>query len=168
MVPIRASEQISERKVISTMKRKLILAVSSVLMTWLLTSCGSSTTSTTPLAQPETPKPPITNPPSTPGPRIGDLSVETYNCAVSGPQEVYATLVLRNKSNKNVSNVKVQVTFKNALEQEVVQSFDFANTVIPDVTNVKGPNLVQAKVTWPNTWVLKTCGSKLENVVYTN
>jgi maltose-binding protein MalE len=154
------------------MNRKLILAISSVLATWLLTSCGSSNTGTTPLAQPETPKPPGTstpgNPPSTPGPRVGDLSVETYNCSVSGPQEVYATLVLRNKSNKNVSNVKVQVTFKNALEQEVVQSFDFANTVIPDATNVKGPNLVQAKVTWPTAWVLKACQSKLENVVYTN
>jgi maltose-binding protein MalE len=153
------------------MNHKLILAISAVLAAWLLTSCGSTTSSTAPLGGPETPKPitnPPGNPPSTPGPRVGDLSVETYNCAVSANQEVYATLVLRNKSNKNVSSVKVTVTFKNTLNQEVAQVFDFNNVLVPDVSNVKGPNLVQANVVWPNNWVLQACQSKLENVVYTN
>jgi hypothetical protein len=152
------------------MKRNIILTISSLLAAWLLTSCGNSTTTTTTLGQPETPNP-IVNPPNpgpTPGPRVGDLNVETYNCAINGAQEVYATLVLRNKSNKNVSALKVQVTFKNSLDQEVVQSFEFKNTLIPDSANVKGPNLVEAKVTWPANWVLKACQSKLENVTYTN
>jgi hypothetical protein len=151
------------------MMRKISLTLWTLLTAWTLTSCGS-TTPAVPLSEPEPkPKPPIVN---NPGPRVGDLNVETYECrwggVVNGNEEVFANLVLRNKSNKNVISVKVTVTFKNRLGQEATQTFDFATNLIPDEVNFKGPNLVEARLKWANSKNLKSCQATLENVVYTN
>ena len=152
------------------MMRKVILTLWTLFAAWTLTSCGS-TTPAAQLSQPE-PKPPIVNNPPTPGPRVGDLSVETYECrwggVVNGSEEVFANLVLRNKSNKNVTSVKVTVTFKNTLGQEATQTFEFARNLIPDEVNFKGPNLVEARLKWANGKNLKSCQAKLENVIYAN
>jgi hypothetical protein len=148
------------------MIRNIQLVLWSVLTTWLLTSCGtSSTTITEPLGTPTT-NPPVVNPP---GPRVGELVIETYACRWGGSaEEVFATLVLRNKSNKNVTNVKVSVTFKNSLGQEAGQTYDFVPNLVPDAVNFKGPNLVEARLKWASGKNLKSCQSKLENVVYAN
>jgi hypothetical protein len=147
------------------MTRKIILTLWTLLAAWTLTSCGI-TSPALPLNQPE---PPIVN---TPGPRVGELNVETYECrwggVVNGNEEVFANLILRNKSNKNVTSVKVTVTFKNTLGQEATQTFDFARNLIPDEANFKGPNLVEARLKWANGKNLKSCQAKLENVVYAN
>jgi hypothetical protein len=153
------------------MMRKISLTLWTLLAAWTLTSCGS-TTPAVPLSEPEPkPKPPIVNTPA-PGPRVGDLTVETYECrwggVVNGNEEVFANLILRNKSNKNVTSVKVTVTFKNRLGQEATQTFDFATNLIPDEVNFKGPNLVEARLKWANSKNLKSCQATLENVVYTN
>ena len=154
------------------MIQKIILAVSSVLVAWLLTSCGTTTPGTTPsgLGVPET-KPPLVTQPST-GPRVGELLVEAYACrwggVVNGSEEVFATLVLRNKSNKGVSNARIKVTFKSTNDQEVGKTYDFAKNLVPDEINVKGPNLVEARLTWPTGASLRSCQATLENVVYTN
>ena len=151
------------------MMQKIILALWTLLATWTLTGCGT-TTPAVPLSQPE-PKPPIVTTPTS-GPRVGELSVETYECRwgglVNGSEEVFANLVLRNKSNKNITSVKVTVIFKNTLEQEATQTFDFARNLVPDEMNFKGPNLVEARVKWANGKNLKSCQATLENVVYTN
>ena len=149
--------------------RKINLTLWTLLATWMLTNCGT-TTPAVPLSQPQ-PKPPIVNIP-TPGPRVGELNVETYECRwgglVNGDEEVFANLILRNKSNKNVTSLKVTVSFKNTLEQEATQTFDFARNLVPDEMNFKGPNLVEARVKWANGKNLKSCQARLENVVYTN
>jgi hypothetical protein len=154
------------------MTQKIILALWTLLAAWTLTSCGT-TSPALPLSEPEPkPKPPIVNNPPAPGPRVGELNVETYECrwggVVNGNEEVFANLILRNKSNKNVISVKVTVTFKNALGQEATQTFDFARNLIPDEVNFKGPNLVEARLKWANSKNLKSCQVKLENVVYAN
>ncbi len=147
--------------------RKIILMLWTLLATWTLTSCGT-TSPAAPLSQSE-PKPSVVN---TPGPRVGDLKVETYECRwaglVNGNEEVFANLILRNKSNKNVTSVKVNVTFKNTLGQEIVQTFEFTKNLIPDEVNFKGPNLVEARLKWANSKNLKSCQVTLENVVYAN
>jgi hypothetical protein len=153
------------------MMQKIILTLWTVLAAWTLTSCGT-TTAALPLGQPEPkPKPPIVNTP-TPGPRVGALNVETYECrwggVVNGSEEVFANLILRNKSNKSVISVKVTVNFKNTLEQEATQTFDFTKNLIPDEVNFKGPNLVEARLKWANGKNLKSCQATLENVIYAN
>lgn len=154
------------------MIQKTILAVSGVLVAGLLTSCGTTEpVSPSGLGAPEANKPPVVSPPSS-GPRVGELLVETYACRwggnVNGVEEVFATLVLRNKSNRGVSNVRVQVTFKSTSGQEVKQSFDFAKNLVPDELNVKGPNIVEARLKWPNGAALKSCQAALEKADYTN
>ena len=145
---------------------KTILMVLSVLATWTLTSCGNSSTIPDTLGTPTpTTNPPVVNPP---GPRVGELVIETYACRWAGAEEVFATLVLRNKSNKNVTSVKLSVTFKNTLGQEVSQTYDFVPNLVPDAVNVKGPNIVETRLKWTSGKNLKSCQSKLENVVYTN
>jgi hypothetical protein len=151
------------------MARKIILALWTLVTAWALTSCGS-TSPAAPLGQPE-PKPPAVNPP-TPTPRVGALSVETYECrwagVINGSDEVYANLILRNKSNKNVTSLKVSVTFKDKLGQETTQAFDFTRNLVPDELNFKGPNLVEARMKWANGKNLKSCQATLEGVVYAN
>jgi hypothetical protein len=149
--------------------RKISLTLWTLLAAWTLTSCGSTSPAVTvTLNQPE-PKPPIVN---NPGPRVGDLNVETYECrwggVVNGNEEVFANLILRNKSNKNVISVKVTVTFKNLLGQQATQTFEFTKNLIPDEVNFKGPNLVEARLKWANGKNLKSCQTTLENVVYAN
>jgi hypothetical protein len=87
---------------------------------------------------------------------------------VNGSEEVFATLVLRNKSNKNVSSVRVQVTFKSTTGQEVGQSYDFTKNLVPDEINVKGPNIVEARLKWPTGASLKSCQVTLVKADYTN
>ena len=154
------------------MIRKTILMVLSVLAAWTLTSCGNSSTTIpdtlgtpTPTTNPPVVNPPVVNPP---GPRVGELTVETYACRWGGAEEVFATLVLRNKSNKNVTSVKVSVTFKNTLGQEAGQTYDYVPNLVPDAVNVKGPNLVEARLKWTSGKNLRSCQAKLENVIYTN
>jgi hypothetical protein len=153
------------------MIQKIILAISGVLVAWLLTSCGT-TSPVTPsgLGVPET-KPPLVSQPST-GPRVGELLVEAYACRwggiVNGKEEVFATLVLRNKSNKSVSNARVKVTFKSTNGQEVGNTYDFARNLVPDELNVKGPNIVEARLAWPTGASLKSCQATLEKADYTN
>jgi hypothetical protein len=155
------------------MIQKIILGVSGVLVAWLLTSCGTTSPVTTPsgLGVPETNKPPVVTQPST-GPRVGELLVEAYACRwggiVNGAEEVFATLVLRNKSNKNVSNARVKVTFKSTNGQEVGKTYDFARNLVPDEMNVKGPNIVEARLAWPTGASLKSCQATLEKADYTN
>jgi hypothetical protein len=154
------------------MIQKTILAVSSLLVAWLLTSCGTTSPATpSGLGTPETNKPPVINQPSL-GPRVGELVVETYACRwsgnINGVEEVFATLVLRNKSNKGVSNVRVKVTFRSITGQEVGQTYNFATNLVPDEVNVKGPNIVEARLTWPTGASLKSCQATLEKADYTN
>jgi hypothetical protein len=149
------------------MIQKTILMVLSIAA-WLLTSCGNSgTTIPDPLAVPNpSTNPPVVNPPSA---RVGELMVETYACRWGGSaEEVFATLVLRNKSNKNVTAVKITVTFQNTLGQQASQTYDFVPNLVPDTVNFKGPNIVEARLKWASGKNLKSCQSKLENVVYSN
>jgi hypothetical protein len=152
------------------MMRKISLALWTLLVAWTLTSCGTSgPVVATTLGQPEI-KPPVNSP--TPSPRVGDLSVEPYECrwggVVNGNEEVFANLLLHNKSNKNVISLKVTVTFKNTLGQANKQTFDFTTNLVPDEVNFKGPNLVQARLKWANSKNLRSCQATLENVVYAN
>jgi hypothetical protein len=154
------------------MIQKISLILWTVLATWMLTACGtSSPVVPAGIEVPETKPPPIVNSPA-PTARIGDLTVDAYACRRSGPvngaEQVFATLVLRNKSNKNVTSLKVQVTFKNTLGKEITQTFDYLKNLLPDAVNFKGPNLVEAKLNWPTGSVLKSCQAKLESVVYAN
>jgi hypothetical protein len=154
------------------MTRHIMPALCSLLATMILSSCGNSS-QTTPIGlgipDPNTKPPQITPPTST---RVGALSIERYTCrwsgVVNGSEEVFAPLVLRNKSNKNVNTVRVQVSFKNTLDQEVSQTFDFTSNIVPDEVNFKGPNIIEARSKWTAGWVLKSCTAQLQDVGYTN
>ena len=152
---------------------QMIYKILFILVTSFLTACGGlgapqpASAPADPAVKP-TPEQPILSGPSVA--RKGNLEVESYDCRWTGPvagtESVVTNLILRNKSNKNVTGVQGAVTFTSTTGQSVVQSFKIAKTLIPDQANVNGPNVFPVGQTWQAGWILKTCTVAVERVEY--
>jgi hypothetical protein len=154
---------------------QMIYRILFILVTSFLTACGSSGVPqlTSGPADQDAKPAPVQSVPSGPSvARKGNLEVESYDCRWTGPvagtESVFTNLILRNKSNKNVTSVQGVVTFANTAGQSVVQNFKITKNLIPDQVNVNGPNVYPVNQTWQAGWLLKSCTVKVDQVDYSN
>jgi hypothetical protein len=131
-----------------------------MILAAILIACAQPTPAPNPLKV--TPPEPIITP--APAPRVGSLTASTYACRVDAVN-VRAEIQFKNASNKLATRATGYAMFRNTRGEESRQNFDTGPVqIVPDVQNVRGPNLFNVLHALPRQWFLKSCYVTLEHV----